>query len=123
MNVKKLQNSTKVLKDDLGDALMATDIWASADGQPMVGINSQPQACALFNRITNYLGEALKASSFPTLGRWYFIDLTDNHLVVVIPMGDYQWGMLLDTRKVQLGLLLNIVLPKVVDAFEEALAE
>lgn len=123
MNVKKLQNSTKILKDDLGEALLATDIWASADGQPMVGINSQPQACALFNRITNYLGEALKASGFPELGRWYFIDLTGNNMVVVIPMGTYQWGMLLDTKKVQLGLLLNIVLPKAVDAFEEALAE
>lgn len=123
MNVKKLQNSAKLLKDDLGDGLLACDIWGSADGQSIVGINSQPQACALFNRITNYLGEALKASGYPELGRYYFIDLTSNNLVVVVPMGDYQWGMLIDTKKVQLGLLMNIVLPKVVDAFEEALAE
>jgi len=123
MNVKKLQNATKILKDDLGDGLLATDIYSSEDGQSIVGINSNPQACALFNRITNYLREALKAAGFPHLGRHYMIDLTGGHMVVIIPLGDYQWGMMLDMKKIQLGLLLNIVLPKVVDAFEDALAE
>jgi hypothetical protein len=123
MNVKKLTNATKILKEDLDDALLATDIWATQDGQSIVGINTQPQACALFNRITNYLGEALKASGFPELGRYYFIDLAANHMVVVIPLGVFQWGILLDTSKIQLGLLLNVVLPKALDAFQEASAE
>jgi len=122
MNVKKLTNATRILKEDLGDGLEATDIWMAVDGQSIVGINPQPQACALFNRITNYLGEALKASGFPELGRYYFIDLAANHMVVVLPLGEYQWGMLLDTSKVQLGLLLNVVMPKALEAFKEAVA-
>ncbi|OGD26521.1 MAG: hypothetical protein A2Y56_06150 [Candidatus Aminicenantes bacterium RBG_13_63_10] len=123
MNVKKLTNATKILKEDLGEALIATDIWATQDGQSIVGINTQPQACALFNRITNYLAEALKASGFPELGRYYFIDLAENHMVVIIPLGTYQWGILLDTTKMQLGLLLNVVLPNALTAFTEAAAE
>jgi len=123
MNVKKLTNATKILKEDLGEALIATDIWATQDGQSIVGINTQPQACALFNRITNYLAEALKASGFPELGRYYFIDLAENHMVVIIPMGTYQWGILLDATKMQLGLLLNVVLPNALTAFTEAAAE
>jgi hypothetical protein len=36
--------------------------------------------------------------------------------------GDYQWGILVDTKKVQLGLLLNVFIPKTMDAIREALA-
>jgi len=42
---------------------------------------------------------------------------------VVIPMGDFQWGILIDGTKTQLGLLLNLAIPKAIGAFEEALAE
>jgi hypothetical protein len=39
-----------------------------------------------------------------------------------ISLGDYMWGVLFDEKKVQLGLILNVVLPKTLDAFQEAVA-
>ena len=123
MNIKKLNAAIKNLKSDLEDGLIATDIFGTADGQSLAGINSNPQACALFNRITNYMIGALKGAGFPELGRHYILDLTNNAMVIVIPMGDFHWGMLIDRSKTQMGLLLNVVLPKVVDSFEEAMAE
>ncbi len=30
-------------------------------------------------------------------------------MIVMIPMGDFAWGMLVDGKKTQLGLLLNVV--------------
>lgn len=121
MNVKKLNQSIAVLKEDLAAGLLATDIYTSADGQSVVGWNSNPQACALFNKITGDMKKALEGASFPTLGRYYIIDLVDDKMVVVIFMGDYQWGMLVDRNNVQLGLLLNVVIPKIIGLFEEAM--
>jgi hypothetical protein len=123
MNIQKLNAAIAGLKSDLEEGLIATDIWSTADGQSMAGINPQPQACALFNRITNYMIGALKGAGFPELGRYYILDLTNNSMVIIIPMGDFQWGMLIDRTKTQMGLMLNVILPKIVDNFEEAMSE
>ena len=120
MNAKKLNEAIEVQKENLGDGLLATDIYASADGQSLVGHNSNPQACALFNRITNMLNGALDGSAFPKLSGFYAINLEGGNMVIVIPLGDFQWGMLIDTNKTQLGLLLNVAIPKMIEAFEAA---
>jgi len=49
------------------------------------------------------------------------LNLVDKKMVVVIPLGDYLWGILVDGRKIKLGLLLNIALPVCIDAFEAAI--
>ncbi len=121
MNIGKLNAAIELLKSDMGESLLAADIFGSADGQAIAGYNSQPKASALFAQLTEYLAKSLKDSGFPLLGRYYMMDLAGAKLVVVIPLGDYQWGMLVDTNKVQLGLLLNVVMPKIIDAFEEAI--
>jgi YesN/AraC family two-component response regulator len=121
MNVKKLNQAIEVQKDNMGEGLLATDIYGTADGQSVVGWNSNPQACALFNRITNYMVDALDGAGFPGLNRYYIMDLTDKKMVIVLNLGDFQWGMLVDRSKIQLGLLLNIAIPKMLTAFEDAL--
>ena len=121
MDVKKLNEAIENQRANMGEGLIATDIYGSADGQSLVGWNSNPQACALFNRITNYMIEALDGAGFPPLGRYYIVDLADGKMVIVISLGEYQWGMLTDRSKIQLGLLLNVIVPKMIDTFEEAI--
>lgn len=123
MNIKKLNQTIEVLKGDMGEGLIATDIYGKSDGQSIVGFNSNPQACAFFNRITDYMVNALKESGFPGLGRYYILDLADGKIIVVISLGEYQWNMLVDRSKVQLGLLLNVIMPKITDAFEQSMTE
>jgi hypothetical protein len=43
-------------------------------------------------------------------------------MACVIPLGEYQWGLLLDSTKAPLGLLLNVAIPNAIDRFEEAIA-
>ena len=69
MNVQKLNNSIETLKENLGGALLATDIWASADMQSIAGWNSNPAATALFGQIITSTNKALKESGFPILGK------------------------------------------------------
>jgi hypothetical protein len=120
MNVKMVTEAISKLKDDLGDGLIATDIFGF-DGQSIGGYNVQPKACALFTQITTSLMKALKGSGFPELGNYYILDLVGGHTVLVIPLGDYQWGMLLDSAKIQMGMLLNIIIPNAIDTFEQAI--
>ena len=122
MDIKKLKEAVEYLKDQLGKGLVNTDIWTTADGQSLAGYNSQPKAVALFNQLTQQMAEALHQSEedYVELGRYYLIDLIGDHMVIIIYLGDYQWGLLFNKKEVQLGLLLNIIIPKVIDIFEEA---
>jgi CheY-like chemotaxis protein len=121
MNVQKLNKSIEILKENLGGALMATDIFGVSDMQSVAGYNSNPAACALFGQIIVSTNRALKESGFPILGKYCLFDLVDGKMVVLIPMGDFIWGMLIDGKKAQLGLLLNVALPKAIAAFEDAI--
>jgi len=121
MNIKKLQKSVDVLKENLGDGLVATDIWVVADGTAIVGYNSRPEAVALFNQMAEFLTKALDGSGFPKLGKYFMVDLVGEKFVVVLPLGEFRWGMLIDRAKVQLGLVLNIAIPKAIAAFEDAI--
>jgi hypothetical protein len=121
MDVKKLKNSIEVLKEDLGEALIACDIWPTGTGQSIAGHNTQPKATALFEQVTEYMKKTLKDSGFPGLDKYYLLDLENDSLIVVLQFEGYQWGMLVNSNKVQLGLLLNIALPKAMEAFDEAI--
>ena len=123
MNIQKLNETIESMTRDLGNGLLATDIWTVADGFSIAGHNPQAKASALFNQLTSYLNDTLQGSGFPGLGKYYMLDLLDNKLVVILPMGEYRWGILVDSSKVQLGLLLNIIIPRIIDAFEEALTD
>ena len=121
MNVKKLQKAVDVLKENLGEGLMATDIWVVSDGTSIVGLNSQPEATAMFNQMADYLAKTLEGSGFPKLGKYFMVDLVGEKFVVVLPLGDFRWGMLIDRTKVQLGLVLSIAIPRAIAVFEEAI--
>jgi CheY-like chemotaxis protein len=122
MNIQKLNKAVETLKESLGVGLLATDIYGAEDGQTLVGFNSKPEACAVFTQITDYLNKALVDTKLPEIGRYYLLDLVDQKMILVIPMGDFIWSMLIDGNKTKLGMLLNLVIPKAIEAFEEALA-
>lgn len=124
MNVKKLKHSIEVLREDLDGALLATDIWPTGTGQSIAGYNPNPQATALFERVTEFMNKALSGAGFPGLNKYYMLDLEGNALVLVLQFDNgYQWGMLVDSTKVQLGLLLNIAIPNARKAFLEAVED
>jgi len=39
-----------------------------------------------------------------------------------LPLGEYIWGILLDSTKTQMGLLLNMEIPLAIEAFAEAIS-
>jgi len=122
MNITKVEAVLNNLKEELGSGLLATDIWAAADGQAIAGVNSQPAADALFNELWDYMQKVLKGAKFPTLDKYIYLDLTDDKAVLILSYGKYRHGILLDSEKVKMGLLLNVYVPQLLEELPPALA-
>jgi YesN/AraC family two-component response regulator len=117
----KLQETLQNFQNALGKALIATDVWMEADGQSLGGINPQPRATALFNQLTQYLSKSLAGSKFPPLSDYYMLRLDGDKAVIVSLLGKYQWGILMDTKEVQMGLVVNVILPDTQKALRDIL--
>ncbi len=121
MDVKKLNAAVDGLREDIGEGLIACDIFTVADGMSIAGYNPQPKASALFNQLTTHTMKTLRGANFPNLNKYFILDLEGDHMVIILPLGEYRWGILVNTKLVQLGLLLSIAIPQSIEAFEEAL--
>ena len=106
------------LKKELGDALISTAIWTAADGRIVAGYNPWESVPHAFNQIILLAHEVLASSNYPGLGNYFIFDLKDGKTSVTIPIGQYSWGMLIDSQQVPLDFLLKDILPKQIDAFK-----
>jgi hypothetical protein len=123
MNVQKLNQCVDNLKKDLGEGLLATSIVSMSDGLAIASFNSSSKAATIFSEITDNISKGLAKGPYPPLGKYYILDLCDNKMLIFMPLGDYQWGVAIDSSKVKLGLVLNIVLPEMINNFETAMTE
>jgi uracil phosphoribosyltransferase len=122
LDVAKLEANVEILKTTLKDGLLATDIWDKATGLSLAAYNQQPAAVALFTEITNNISASLTEVKFPPLGRYYLMELEGDHLVIIIRHGeDLIQGILMNSKKVNLGLVIAIVLPKMLEGVKQAL--
>jgi hypothetical protein len=119
LNAAALKRVIDIARDGVGEALISADVYSKDDGTSYVGVNSMPAACALFNQVTGRIGSSLDKSGLPALGRYYMAELADAKLMLVAPCGPCQLNLIVDSSRVQLGLLLNVILPEVLSALEE----
>jgi hypothetical protein len=122
MDIKKLNEIIKELQKDIGKGLLSTDIWGVVDGQSIAGYKSNPTAAALMNRVGKEILDSTSVAGFPSLEKFYVLELKNAKMLLCLLFGDYQWGMLLDTKQVQLGLLLNVIAPKCMEGFNAAVS-
>ena len=121
MDMTKLYTALDKLKELSNNGAMSCDIYATQDGQSIAGFNSNPVASAMFNNVTKRLITSIKEGGMPPLGKFYIIELEEAKAFVVLNMGKYHWNILLDTQLCSLGLLINIVVPKVAETFHASL--
>lgn len=113
IDVGKLEAYVADLRGLLKDSLLATDIWVRSTGLSLIGYNQQPAAVALFNQLTQDISTILGESGFPGLSKYYMIDLENDNSMVVIKHGDdLLQGVLLDSKKANMGVLFSLVIPR-----------
>ena len=120
IDTKLLDLAVQDLRSVLRDGLVATDIWERSDGLSLAGFNQQPVAVALFTRITTELESSLTDSNFPPLARYYLLDMEGNHTVVVINHGQLLQGILVDNKRANLGIVISVAIPRMIDAIGKA---
>lgn len=116
-----LNNCVESLKTLLKDGLLAVDIWTIQDGLSLAGYNSQPAAVGLFTQLTGELLNTLRDSGFPGLNRYYLLDMEGDHTVLIIRHGqELLQGLMLNNKKVNLGVLLSVALPRSLEMVAQA---
>jgi hypothetical protein len=121
IDTKILDLAVQDLRNVLRDGLVATDIWDRTDGLSLAGFNQQPVAVALFTRITTELESSLADSNFPPLARFYLLDMAGNHTVAVVNHGSLLQGMLVDNKRANLGILISVAIPRMLEAVARAM--
>lgn len=121
IDLDKLNACIDSMKSLLKDGLVAADIWCIQDGLSLAGYNSQPAAVGLFTQLTGELVSILRDSGFPPLNRYYLLDMANDHTVMLIRHGDeILQGLMLNNKKVNLGVLLSVALPRALDLVGQA---
>jgi hypothetical protein len=120
IDTKILEAAVLDLRNILRDGLVATDIWEREAGLSLAGFNQQPVAVALFTRITNELETSLADSNFPPLSRYYLLDMEGNHTVAVLNHGPLLQGMLVDNKRANLGILISVAIPRMIETVGRA---
>ena len=119
MQTNKLDQMIEILKKDLGEALITANIWDIGNGKTLATYNGQPRTVSVLNRVTNFVVNALKDSDLPDLEGYYTLNLANRKYALVLPLNSYRLGLLVDMEKIEVGLLLNVTLPKIMDTYEE----
>lgn len=121
IDIEKLETLTQDLKNTLKEGLLSSDIFDRNTGLSLAGFNPQPTASALFTEVTNTIAATLADSGFPGLKRYYLVDMENDHSVMIIRHGtDLLQGILMNSQKVNLGILLSVALPKMIAGVEKA---
>jgi hypothetical protein len=121
INIDILEKTVADAKAVLKDGLLSTDIWDRETGLSLAGHHPKPEAVALFNQLTAEMSAVLTGSGYPSLNRYYLLDLEGDNTVVVQQHGtDLMSGMLLDATRVNLGILMSVVIPRYTSGIAEA---
>ncbi len=115
MNNATVQKIMTLLQEEIGDGIISASVYTASDGQSMGGINSNLKGAALLSRVTVQLSTAVKAAGFKGLGPYYLLTIGDTTAALVIPLGIYECSMMFDTSKTKMGLVVNLVVPGIIE--------
>lgn len=124
MDLKAVKVILEEIDESLLGGLLGVDIISKASGMSIAGINSAPRVCALFNRMSEQLQNALASSKdSPAKSLKKFIVEGDNGLFIFVVEVDarHRWTMLIDGSKTPLGMVFSVVIPDVLPRLEESL--
>ena len=125
MDRQGLMRALESMSEEMMGGLIATDVWKTDTAMAIAGINTQPKAVALFNRVSEMITRTMVGAenSFATGIAQYMIQTEDGLFVFVVELGDgYRWGMLVDGSKAPVGLMLSVIIPETLANIRAALA-
>ena len=121
LDIDALDTHLAEIRALLKDGLLSASIWARETGLSLVDYQPSHVSIALFNRLTDEIHSTLSGANFPSLRRYYYIDLQDGQSVLILCHGtDLMEGLIMDSKKTNLGILLSVAVPKALNAVAAA---
>jgi hypothetical protein len=120
MNVDIIDKTIGDVRKILGDSLVTT-VLTGDDGLGITGYNSNDESSGFVAMLTNHVKSTLASSGFAPLDRLYMGRLANNLLGIIFLGGSYYWSFFIDLNKVNLGIVMNVIVPRVLQAFDKAL--
>jgi len=115
----KLDTCLNLMSKDMGDALRAASIINISAGKVLAFYNDDPDTAESFLRLTTFMKTTYSNETPFELGDHLIMDLKDQQTLVILMIGEHQWNIIFNNVKCSLGMLRNIIMPKVIRTFNE----
>lgn len=120
MDIKLVKKLIDDLKDNLGDALLMSDISSFKVGSSVASHNANPKTAALVNKFSKYLIEMIGKAGVGESCEYYAVEVEGGVMMYVLFCGDYCWSIMVDSNQVTNGLMLVGVLPDCIKDLQKA---
>lgn len=120
MDIKGISKLIDDLKDNLGDALLMSDISSFKIGSSVASFNSNAKTAALVNKFSKYLADMIAKVGVGDSLDYYAVDVEGGLMMYVIIANDYCWSILVDSKQVANGMMLVGVLPDCISGLKKA---
>jgi len=119
LNSILLDSEIEELKESLKDGLISTTIFHKNNGQPIIEYNSIPSSSSAYNNIVNHTLKIFREYNLENIDKYIIFNLEDDKSLIILPLIDYRWAILVDNQKVKLGVILKVIIPNSRKRFEE----
>lgn len=123
MDIKSINKLIDDLKDNLGDALLFSDISSFKIGSSVASYNGDPKLASLVNRFSKYLEDMVVKAGVGDSYNYYVAEATGNGittLMYVLQANGYSWAILTDAGQISMGLMMVGVIPDCLDGLRKA---
>lgn len=120
MDIKLVKKLIDDLKDNLGDALLMSDISSFKVGSSVASHNANPKTAALVNKFSKYLIEMIGKAGVGEGCEYYAVEVEGGVMMYVLFCGDYCWSIMVDSNQVTNGMMLVGVLPDCIKDLQKA---
>lgn len=125
MNLKQAGEVLREVQENSMGGFVASDIFAKATGMPIVGVNTNSKACALFNNLSEQLIQSIKRSDLPISPNvdQMILQIEGGHILLVIDINEKcRWGAVFDGSKCQLGMIVSVIIPDALPKLRQSLS-
>lgn len=120
MDIKGINKLIEDLKDNLGDALLMSDISSFKIGSSVASFNANPKTAALVNKFSKYLVDMIVKAGVGESCEYYAVEVEGAMMMYVLLVNDYCWSILVDNKQVANGMMIVGVLPDCIAGLKKA---
>ena len=117
----KLIKLNQIVKEELDDAFLGS-FFVHKDISKILSVhNLEEKQVIELRKITFHINHLLSKTNFISINDYFFMDLNNNSVAFIIVLDKYQYFMLINKSKTNIGFINNIVKPIVINYYNKTI--